>query len=203
LLQPYAALWRLLQGYNQHYQSWTKEAVIFQLNAETIETEVKTMLMTANKLTFQLKADPFAVKIANHVLAQITSFKADVPLIKIMCNPGLKGRHWDEITEIVGAKLRGDMDIKLNRLIDMEITQHIKALEEVSDTASREFGIEQIMAKQRRDWDEVVAEFKSWKDTGTFTVSGATMDEVQALLDDQLVKTQTMKGSPYAKIFMA
>jgi dynein heavy chain len=58
-----------------------------------------------------------------------------MPLIKIMCNPGLKDRHWDKITDIIGAKLRGDMDIKLNTLIVMRVSDHIKALDEISDTA--------------------------------------------------------------------
>ena len=44
-------------------------------------------------------------------------------------------------------------------------------------------------------------ELKPWKDTGTFIVGGASVDEVQTLLDDQIVKTMTMKGSPFAKIF--
>lgn len=32
-------------------------------------------------------------------------------------------------------------------------------------------------------------------------MAGSSIDEMQQILDDQIVKTQTMKGSPYAKIF--
>jgi len=32
-------------------------------------------------------------------------------------------------------------------------------------------------------------------------VGGASVEEAQQILDDQNVKTLTMKGSPYAKIF--
>lgn len=53
----------------------------------------------------------------------------------------------------------------------------------------------------QEDWDNVITELKPWKDTGTFIVSGASNDEVQTLLDDQIVKTITMKGSPYARNF--
>lgn len=57
------------------------------------------------------------------------------------------------------------------------------------------------MLKMREDWEPVVTELKPWKDTGTFIVGGASVDEAQTILDDQIVKTMTMKGSPYAKIF--
>jgi dynein heavy chain len=57
------------------------------------------------------------------------------------------------------------------------------------------------MNKQLAEWDVVIAQIKPWRETGTFTVSGVSIEEIQQLLDDQMVKTQTMKGSPYAKTF--
>ena len=53
----------------------------------------------------------------------------------------------------------------------------------------------------KEDWLPIEVELKEWKDTKTYIVAGASVDEVQQILDDQIVKTLTMKGSPYAKIF--
>jgi dynein heavy chain len=53
----------------------------------------------------------------------------------------------------------------------------------------------------QEEWAEILTELKPWKDTGTFIVAGTSVDESQTILDDQSVKTMTMKGSPYAKIF--
>ena len=42
---------------------------------------------------------------------------------------------------------------------------------------------------------------EDWGSTGTYIVAGSSIDEVQTLLDDHVIKTQTMKGSPYAAEF--
>ena len=39
------------------------------------------------------------------------------------------------------------------------------------------------------------------QETGTYIVSATTVDEMQSLMDDHIIKTQTMKGSPFSKPF--
>lgn len=34
------------------------------------------------------------------------------------------------------------------------------------------------------DWEDIHAEVKTWKSTGTFTVNGSAVEEIQTLLDD-------------------
>ena len=82
-----------------------------------------------------------------------------------------------------------------------ELDRYLEQIEIISENATREYAIEQIMAKQLKEWEVMQASLKPWRETGTFTVSGTSIEEIQQLLDDQSVKTQTMKGSPFAKIF--
>lgn len=55
--------------------------------------------------------------------------------------------------------------------------------------------------KMNEEWFQVALEVKEHRDSGTHIISGASVDEIQALLDDHLLKTTTMKSSPHAKIF--
>ena len=49
----------------------------------------------------------------------------------------------------------------------------------------------------REDWAPLIFTLVDYKDTGTRILS--SLDEVQTLLDDQIVKVQTMRGSPFVK----
>lgn len=46
-----------------------------------------------------------------------------------------------------------------------------------------------ILNKQFAEWEPIVAVIKPFRETGTFTVSGMSIEEIQQLLDDQTVKT--------------
>ena len=39
------------------------------------------------------------------------------------------------------------------------------------------------------DWQPIECEIKGWKETGTYVLGGGSVDEMQTLLDDQIVKT--------------
>lgn len=48
-------------------------------------------------------------------------------------------------------------------------------------------------------WDAVSFHHHAYRDSDVSILSG--VDEIQTMLDDQIVKTQTMRGSPFIKPF--
>lgn len=49
------------------------------------------------------------------------------------------------------------------------------------------------------DWDEIVFVTTAYRDSGISILTA--IDDIQTNLDDQIVKTQTMRGSPFIKPF--
>ena len=66
--------------------------------------------------------------------------------------------------------------------------EHLSAIELVSETASKEYSLEKALDKMLADWKPIAFECVGYRDSGTFILR--SLDEIQGLFDDHIVKTQ-------------
>jgi dynein heavy chain len=122
-----------------------------------------------------------------------------MPIIQTLGNPGMKPRHWEKISEIVGFPIKVDAELTLEKIIDYGLDEYIEKFEAISEAATKENNLEKNLNKMMTEWQDMEFTVLSYRDTGTFILSA--VDDIQVLLDDHIVKTQTMKNSPYIKPF--
>uniref|UniRef100_A0A8C5VFT1 Dynein axonemal heavy chain 12 n=1 Tax=Microcebus murinus TaxID=30608 RepID=A0A8C5VFT1_MICMU len=133
------------------------------------------------------------------VMEQIKVFKENIPTVSILCNPGMRARHWKQMSEIVGYDLTPDSGTTLRKVLKLNLTPYLEQFEVISAGASKEFSLEKAMRTMIGTWDDIAFHISLYRDTGVCILS--SVDEIQAILDDQIIKTQTMRGSPFIKPF--
>lgn len=63
----------------------------------------------------------------------------------------------------------------------------------------QEFSLEKAMQNMVSIWDGISFHHQPYRETGVSILTA--LDEIQTILDDQIVKTQTMRASPFIKPF--
>ncbi|KAJ9518810.1 hypothetical protein QJQ45_026079, partial [Haematococcus lacustris] len=141
-------------------------------------------------------------RLAEESRVKLEGFKALLPIISAVCNPGMRGRHWDALSKAVGAPVWPGEELQLSRLVKLGISNHLEALQDISDAASREHALERQLDKMQVEWSGVVFAQAPWKNTGGFILKGSAVEEAQLLLDDHTIKSQAMQSSPAAAPFL-
>jgi len=109
----------------------------------------------------------------------------------------LKEYHWHDLSEAVGFHIEADEELTLEYLLEKGIQNQMDEVENVATVAAKEHNLDLALDSMMNEWSSLQFELKEHKTS--FVLRG--VDEIQMLLDDHLVKTQSMMGSPYiAKI---
>jgi len=143
--------------------------------------------------------EPDVRDLAATVRERIEGFKDRMPVVMTLGNPGMKSRHWEQISAIVGIPIKFDPDLTLGKVLAMGLDGYIAQFESISEAATKENTLEMGMDKMHRDWTDMAFTVNPYKDTGTYVIAG--VDEIQLLLDDHITKAITIKNSPYIKPF--
>lgn len=158
-LKPFEEVWSLVLKYTTCSQSWTRDS-IFRLSSDDIELQVKQMLKQSVQLSnnqIMGKMAPLTIKMVQELSEEIKDFQKNIPIIAVFSNPGLKQRHFVEISELIGYEgetLTRKSNLYLNKLMSMGVGHHIDKLEAISETASKEYMIETTLKKMHLEWED-------------------------------------------------
>lgn len=187
-IKPFEELWNLQNEFDRKMKIW-KQNPLNTLVPDDVEAEFKKMFGTSNKLAsrFEQNKMPKPQNIANSMKKQLTEFRPNIPIIRALCNPGLRDRHKQVINTLIGGDFKPDD--KLDNLIVFAIHEKKDELEVISERASKEFSNENTMNKMRADWDALEFTCNEAVGKDSYILSGEAVEAIQTCLDDHIIKT--------------
>lgn len=216
-LAPFFSLYQTSVDFQRCYHSWMTGPFL-KLDPEVVEAEVGSMRRNIFKLSLSFENDPAPSEIAELTKEQIERFQISLPLISTLCNPGLRERHWKDISQVVGFRFQPDESTSLSagrisldilacvrlltcsiQVLERNLGEYMDQLEQISSVATKEYSFEKALQKMYSEWQAMEFGTVEYRDTGTHILS--SVDEIQSLFDDHIVKTQTMRSSPFIKAF--
>lgn len=131
------------------------------------------------------------------MLEWMKDFRLGERMVDTMCNPALRSRHWIEMSEIAGFDLTPDAGTTLRKMINFNLQDDLDKYEIVSIGANKELQLHQNLRSMIDEWSTIQFNLSKYKDTPITILS--SMDDIQTLLDDHILKTLSMRGSAFVK----
>uniref|UniRef100_A0A8C3NFB7 Dynein axonemal heavy chain 12 n=1 Tax=Geospiza parvula TaxID=87175 RepID=A0A8C3NFB7_GEOPR len=189
-IEPYQKLFNVILKWQRTERRWM-DGTFLELDGESMETEIDEFYREMYKLLrlFQQKQKKAA-----------TEKKKAARYTGLMGNPTLTiERHWKQMSDIAGYDITPDAGTTLRKVLKQNLSSYLDQFTAISVGASKEFSLEKAMHTMKETWDSISFTTNVYRETGIHILSA--VDDIQALLDDQIMKTQTMRGSPFIKPF--
>ena len=142
---------------------------------------------------------PPPLRICALTIEQIKEFRTNIPIIVCLCNPGIRQRHWNQMSAVIGFDITPNSGSSLRKVLRLELTEFMSKLEAISIAATREHALELTLEEMKSEWHQVDFATLPYRDTDYKILD--SVEGIQDHLDDHLLKTQIMRGSPYFKAF--
>ncbi|KAF7254362.1 Dynein heavy chain 6, axonemal [Varanus komodoensis] len=187
-------LWDSQEESSKLFFRW-KHTIFWNLDVDLIQTDVNRFMQIVHILE-KGKCLPENT-ILPALKKSLMDFKEFLPLIIALRNPCLQARHWEIIQNIVGGSISWDKRFTLDKILELDISQCRKEINEVSITATNETTLEVMLKKIIALWCKTNFHLSPYHTESSSTLIISSAEDITALLEDSQVTISTIKGSCY------
>lgn len=103
-----------------------------------IGNDIASIYEIVVKLADEFEANPQSKRLAEDIKVIIDEFKLNMPIIQTLGNPGMKLRHWEQISEMVGFPITVSAELTLEKIIEFGLEDYLARFEKISQSATKE-----------------------------------------------------------------
>lgn len=105
--------------------------------------------------------------IALTIRDQIEAFKPYIGIIQALRDPGMKTRHFEELTKQIGIQMELTPTLTFKSLLFFGVMKYEDTVKTVAEAAAKEYLIESAMDKMITEWKTITMDILPYKNTGT------------------------------------
>ena len=191
-------MWLIADDWRRNLDSWLHhpwEELDAPAAEKFVEDSLRVLVQTSKM--FRDREMPSILKITQQVKEEFDEFRPKVPLMVALRKQGMKDRHWEQISTQVGKTVAPDPSFTFQTCLDLKLMDHVNFCVEVGEKASKEFQIETMLNEMTTIWQDINFQLVPFKNT--FVIKN--YDDINQILDEHIVNTQTMQFSPFKKPF--
>lgn len=196
---PFYNLFTIAYDWDTNFERWMSDSFL-TLDGQEIAKSVTTYNKTMSKVlkVRAIKDNDFCFERAERVKKSLEEFRPYLPLIQALRNPGMRDRHWEELSKELPFEFSPDDSLTLEKIVkEFELQGYLDVITRVGDSAGQEYLIESALDKMENAWKGCEFVVKDYKKTQTYRLS--SVEEIIVQLDEHLVTTQSMQYSAHKK----
>lgn len=130
-LEPYQALYTTAVSFQKSYKRWM-DGNLLEIDAEIIESEVDTLKREIHRVMGTLSSASAPQNIARQVTEKVEEFMSNIPIIHVLCNPGMRERHWQKMSQVSGIEIKPDGAASLRKMLKLGLEPFLDQFQEIS-----------------------------------------------------------------------
>ena len=188
-IEPYARLFNTVLKWQKAEKKWMDGAFL-DLNSHQITSDIDEFSVEMVKLQKLFKSKfkqaaldgeskyskmnlddsdpeqlPPPLKICALTITAISKFTENIRVISCLCNPGIRARHWTQMSEIIGYDITPNSGSSLRKILKLSMDSFMDKLEEVSIAATKEHALETELKKMKSQWNDISFETANYRDS--------------------------------------
>ena len=166
-LAPLERMWGSTKDYVEKKMYWDSSP-LGEISPEDAERDAddlhRAMIKIAKELERAGESRGITKRAALQMREEIKNFlEQQIPVMLLVCNPGLRDRHWQQMESITGLTIPVSASTNMAQMTELGLHHHVAAIEETCVAASKENTLENGMDKMEVEWSEIEFGLKAHK----------------------------------------